>query len=175
MNAILTVQHTEKYKAILELHDRNKRIIRTEVFIGKNGVTQNHVEGDGKTPLGIYKLGTIFGTHSMKKLKIDNYIRINKNLYWVDDIKSKYYNKLVDITNTKKDWTSAEHLIEYPQQYEYAIEIKVNPNNIPGKGSAIFLHCSVEKPTSGCIAIDTKYMKKIIEYVNKNLNSIVIM
>ncbi|MDE5831152.1 MAG: hypothetical protein K2H53_06060 [Clostridia bacterium] len=56
-------------------------------------------------------------------------------MYWVDDPKSKYYNQLVNIKNIEKDWDSAEHLIDYPVQYEYLIEIKTNPNCIPGKGS----------------------------------------
>ena len=47
-------------------------------------------------------------------------------MYWIDDSKSKYYNKLVDITKTKKDWNSAEHLIDYPIEYEYLVEIKTN-------------------------------------------------
>lgn len=48
-------------------------------------------------------------------------------MHWVDDINSKFYNQLIDITKVKKDWNSSEHLIEYPKQYEYAIEIKTNP------------------------------------------------
>ena len=59
---------------------------------------------------------------------IDNnkieYKNIDEYLYWVDDINSKYYNQLVDSRNINKDWKSAEHLIEYPNEYEYVIEIK---------------------------------------------------
>ena len=47
------------------------------------------------------------------------------------------------------------------------IEIKTNPNNIPDKGSAIFLHCSNDKPTAGCIAVDRNVMKKIVENVDE--------
>lgn len=89
-------------------------------------------------------------------------------MYWVDDANSKYYNKLVNIFDVNKDWNSAEHLIDYPIQYEYLIEIKTNPNNIPGKGSAIFLHCTNNLPTAGCIAIDRESMKKIIENLEYN-------
>ena len=66
------------------------------------------------------------------------------------------------------DWKSAEHLIKYPKQYEYAIELKTNPNNIPRKGSAIFLHCSVNRPTAGCIAIEKEKMKEIFELLEKD-------
>jgi len=88
-------------------------------------------------------------------------------MYWVDDSKSKYYNQLVNISQVKKDWDSAEHLIDYPIQYEYLIEIKANPNNIAQKGSAIFLHCSNNTPTAGCIAIDRDSMKKIVENIDE--------
>lgn len=129
-------QFQRNSKAILTFYDKSNKIFYTEAFIGKNGITANKVEGDGKTPEGIFKIGLIFGTHSKEDIELNKnikYIKINKNLYWVDDIYSKYYNKLVDITKVNKDWTTAEHLIEYPRQYEYAIEIKTNSKNIPGK------------------------------------------
>lgn len=149
------------FKCLLE----NKEIFETEAFIGRNGFTEDKKEGDGKTPIGVYKTGILFGTHEILK---ENYVKINENLYWIDDINSKYYNQLVDITKTQVDWKSAEHLIKYPKQYEYAIELKTNPNNIPGKGSAIFLHCSVNRPTAGCIAIEKEKMKKIFEVLEKD-------
>lgn len=53
-------------------------------------------------------------------------------------------------------------------RYEYAVEIKTNENNIPGKGSAIFLHCSAERPTAGCVAIKSEIMKQIMEKIDEN-------
>ena len=144
---------------------KNIKIFETKAFIGKNGYAKAKKEGDGKTPIGIFETGILFGTHSLDK---ENYIKINENLYWVDDIESKYYNKLVDITRVSKDWKSAEHLIKYPKQYEYAIEIKTNPNNIPGNGSAIFLHCSIDKPTAGCISIEKENMERIFKMIERD-------
>ena len=82
-------------------------------------MTSNKKEGDGKTPKGIYELGLAFGMHDKKQISIDSsieYIQINENLYWVDDINSIYYNKLVDSRKVIKDLKSAEHLIEYPKK-----------------------------------------------------------
>lgn len=143
--------------------------IETVAYIGKNGATYCKKEGDGKTPIGEFDLGLIFGTHSKEEFKHKlniKYEQINENMYWVDDPKSKYYNTLVDSTKIKQDWNSAEHLIDYPKQYEYAIEIKTNPQNIPNKGSAIFLHCIENTYTEGCIAIDKSVMEEIIELIN---------
>lgn len=142
--------------------------IETNAYIGKNGVTKDKREGDGKTPLGEFELGFVLSMKPIEKSKEDNrYMKITKNMYWIDDSKSKYYNQLVDISKVKKDWNSAEHLIDYPIQYEYLIEIKTNPNNIPEKGSAIFLHCTNDKQTAGCIAINSNIMKKLIEKIDK--------
>ncbi len=142
--------------------------IETTAYIGKNGFTINKKEGDSCTPIGKFDLGLILGTHEKIKNKNCNYTKINSNMYWVDDCNSKYYNELVDITKVKKDWNSAEHLIDYPIQYEYLIEIKSNPFNIPNKGSAIFLHCSYNTATQGCIAIDRKEMEKIVNNIDES-------
>lgn len=157
----IIVNNINGHKATLTLYENSVRKIETEAFIGKNGATKDKIERDGKTPIGKYELGLCFGTHNKSEVLIENYIKINDFLYWVDDVKSKYYNQLVDIREVEKDWKTAEHLIEYPEQYEYAIEIKTNKNNIPRKGSAIFLHCSVGKPTSGCVAIEREKMQQI--------------
>ncbi len=157
---------TEKNKGILKYPKCN---IEQEAYIGKNGLTNEKEEGDQKTPIGKFELGIILNTQKNGKNKNNiPYTKITNNMYWVDDVNSKYYNQLVNIKEVEKDWERAEHLIEYKTQYEYLIEIKTNPNNIPNKGSAIFLHCTNNTPTAGCISIDTQIMKKIIENISKN-------
>ncbi len=155
----------EKNKAILRFP---KYDIETIAYIGKNGLTKDKREGDGKTPIGVFELGVILGTDQIVKNKNGlEYMCINEDMYWIDDPKSKYYNQLIIISKVQKDWNSAEHLIEYPIQYEYLIEIKANPNNIQGKGSAIFLHCVNQGVTEGCIAVNRKIMKELVENIDK--------
>lgn len=144
-----------------------KKIMYTKAYLGRNGVTKDKKEGDGKTPLGIYRLGPAFGLCENIQTKLD-YIQLDNCLYWVDDCDSKYYNKLVDIKKVQKDWISAEHLIEFQKQYEYSVVIAYNTKCIKGKGSAIFLHCSVEKPTSGCIAIQKEKMLELLNLLEKH-------
>ena len=166
MDNKIHVSLTGENKAILKFPKCN---IETIAYIGKNGLTSDKREGDGKTPIGEFELGIILGMHINGKNKNGlKYTQINKDMYWVDDPKSKYYNKLVNISKVEKDWNSAEHLIDYTIQYEYLIEIKTNPNNIQGKGSAIFLHCTNNKATAGCVAVDKETMKKIIENIDKD-------
>lgn len=156
----------EKSKGILKYPKCN---IEVEAYIGENGLTNKKEEGDKKTPIGEFKLGIILNTHKNgeNENKIQ-YSKITDSMYWVDDANSKYYNQLVKIGEVKKDWKSAEHLIEYKTQYEYLIEIKTNPNNIPNKGSAIFLHCTNGTPTAGCISVSSQAMKEIIKNISKD-------
>lgn len=137
MKNIIQVIQTEKSKAVLRYND----FIVEDVFIGENGTTSEKEEGDRKTPLGQFDLGVCFGVHDKENVKMDEsleYFKIDSNKYWVDDSNSKYYNQLVDVTKVKKDWNSAEHLIDFSRQYEYAIEIKANPENIPNKRKCCF-------------------------------------
>lgn len=161
-----------KDKAKFELYKKQKqkyiKILETIAYIGQNGTTLNKKEGDKKTPEGIFNLGIALGTKNTINNNKINYRKINKNLYWIDDIESNYYNQLVNVKNIKKDWKSAEHLIEYPEEYKYAIEIKSNPTNEKGKGSAIFLHCSKNKPTAGCVAIECSKMQEVINQIDNN-------
>ena len=155
------------------------------VEIGKNGVSNHTYEGSVTTPLGKFNLGIAFGTHD---LNINYpYIKISSSHYWVDDPNSKYYNNLVSlneyintfkypyIVNTnQKEFSSAEHLIDYPKQYEYAIYIEYNVDGEKyddgvGKGSAIFLHCLGDKGyTGGCVAIPKEEMLFILIFLDRN-------
>ncbi|MBQ8299729.1 MAG: L,D-transpeptidase family protein [Clostridia bacterium] len=148
----------------------NEIQLEAEAIIGRNGVTREKREGDGKTPLGEFGIGIVFGMYDREKIKLGDsleYVKINENLYWVDDSSSKYYNQLVDITKVDIDWKSAEHLIDYKVQYEFALEIKTNPENIPGKGSAIFIHCSNGSQTAGCIALPREKMIELLAKIDK--------
>ena len=167
---ILVRKSKEKEKAQFSFWVKKNELwveaIKTEAYIGKNGMTKNKIEGDGKTPIGKFCIGIAFGTH--EKIGKIEYKKINENMYWIDDASSKNYNQFIEKKTIENKIEHGEHLIEYPIEYEYAIEIKTNPQNIKGKGSAIFLHCSNNKPTGGCIAIDKKYMREILERIEKD-------
>ena len=112
MNII--VNQIGKSKARFEIYNDNKLILKTFALIGQNGITNNKVEGDKKTPIGTFKFGIAFGIHKKSDVEINNslkYIKLNENLHWVDDVNSSYYNQLVDISKTKRDFNSAEHLL----------------------------------------------------------------
>ena len=79
---------------------------RFKCSVGKSGFSRDKKEGDNKTPIGIFKLGSIYYREDKIKKPISklNTIKIKKNMGWCDDPKSKKYNKLIKI---KKDLREA--------------------------------------------------------------------
>ena len=139
----------------------------SEAFIGRDGLGLQS-EDDVKTPVGIFNFTKFFGIADDPGTK-KPYIKINESLYWVSDPKSPKYNQMVNIETFKDfDPKKGEHLIEQSVAYKYAMNINYNPTGIPGKGSAIFLHCANKyKYTMGCVALPEKNMLKVIKTANE--------
>ncbi len=137
--------------------------------IGKKGLAKNKIEGDKKTPVGIFSLGNLFyrkdrNAKPLTKLKC---VPIEKDMGWCDDVKSKkYYNKL---TKSSKN-IRHEKLFRRDYKYDFLIPINYNTKKtVIGKGSAIFIHLTKKfKPTSGCIAINKKDFLILLKLINKN-------
>ena len=136
--------------------------------IGLNGLTNNKVEGDKKTPMGTYSLGELFvRTDRIKNLKTKyKFIPIKKYMAWSDDPNDLEYNQLIETKNYHK-----ESLYRDDNIYNLILTINYNTNPvIPNKGSAIFLHVSTNdyKPTNGCIAINANDFIEILELIDIN-------
>ena len=135
--------------------------------IGKNGITRNKIEGDKKTPSGIFSIGYLYYRHDKfnkpdTKLKC---IPITKKMGWCDDPKNiKDYNKLIKIKKNIK----YEKLHRKDNKYDLLIPIFYNMKNIiPGKGSAIFIHLTNNyKSTLGCVALKKNDFLILLKLIN---------
>ena len=152
---------------------KNKNILFFNDFefkccIGKNGLTKNKIEGDKKTPIGVYNLGSLFyrkdrigiiNTKLKKKI-------ITKSMGWCDDIKNSKYNKLIRISKKK---IRHEKMYKKDNKYDLLIPIKYNMlKPIKNKGSAIFIHLTKNyKPTAGCIALKKNDFLILLKLINK--------
>ena len=168
-NQIITVVGNGGCSARISFHIKSnglwKQVLSTSGYVGRNGITYNKREGDGKTPAGIYGFGTAFGVAGNPGTSLQ-YKQITSNDYWVDDSNSQYYNKWVNTEIVSKDWNSAEHLIDYGNAYRYGVAINYNSSCIPGKGSAIFLHCSTGGGTAGCVSVPQNVMISLLNNIN---------
>lgn len=133
--------------------------------VGRNGITTEKAEGDGKTPAGTYGFNMAFGVKADPGSKLP-YHKIVKGDYWVDDSASPYYNRLVNTTVTPKSWNSAESLEGASPYYNYALSLDYNSDGEAGKGSAIFLHCftaSPDKGSAGCICLPEARVRELVQ------------
>ena len=136
--------------------------------VGKKGFSKNKYEGDNRTPIGKYALGSLYYRKDRKKiphtkLKV---LEIKKNMGWCYDINSRdKYNKLVNYNSKYK----AEKLFRNDYKYDYFIPIKYNWKNPKiGKGSAIFIHLTKNyKPTAGCIGLSEKDFLIMLKLINR--------
>lgn len=165
---LIFVKYKGKSKANIVLYEKVngkfKKVFTCAGYVGKNGIGKKR-EGDKKTPTGTYGFTKAFGIKKNPRSKI-KYIKLNKYHYWSGD--RRYYNQMIDIRKVKAS-RSGEHLIDYKPHYNYALAIDYNKNCVYKKGSAIFLHCTGSNPyTGGCVAVKQKYMKKIMQTVDKN-------
>tara|TARA_Y100000590_G_scaffold460163_1_gene618874 strand:- start:122 stop:613 length:492 start_codon:yes stop_codon:yes gene_type:complete len=151
---------------------KNKETLIFEDFnfrccIGKNGTTNNKIEGDKKTPKGLYSLGNLYfrKDKNFKPITKLKSLSINKKIGWCNDVRNKKYNRLIKIN--KKIKYEKMHRKDY--KYDYVIPIKYNTNNVRiGKGSAIFIHLTKNyKKTAGCIALNKKDLLILLKLINR--------
>ena len=140
------------------------------VNLGRSGVVSaaQKQEGDGATPAGLYKLRRAFGYESFSISM--PYIQVTKQHYWIDDVDSPFYNQLVVGKTAAKSY---ELMRRKDELYKLGLVIEYNTEPVvAGKGSAIFMH--VRKgpgvPTSGCVAMAEKDIKKILKWLKPEQN-----
>ena len=152
---------------------KNKTLIFDDFIfncsIGKKGLIKKKVEGDKKTPIGIFSLGNLYFRKDRNKKPLTKLkcIPIKKNMGWCNDVKSKkYYNKLIKINKKIRH----EKLFRKDYRYDFIIPINYNTKNIKiGRGSAIFIHLSKRLlPTAGCIALQKKDFLILVKIIDKN-------
>lgn len=137
--------------------------------VGRNGIAnkEEKIEGDGKSPNGLFELGRVFGYDELGPTSLD-YTQTNSEDKWIDDPEASDYNTYVRGNTSAK---SFEHLKLNSIDYKYCMVIEYNTKPVvKGKGSAIFFHLSDEKytPTSGCVAIAENDMLNYLQWLMPN-------
>ena len=136
------------------------------VVVGRSGSTEDKFEGDGKSPLGLHKIGHAFGVgEAPSGIKIP-YRKITLDDKFIDDPKSPEYNTWV-IGETKA--TSYEVMRRNDNQYDLGLVIDYNMHPVvANKGSAIFMHIweDSNKGTAGCVAMKRNDLEAILKWLD---------
>ncbi len=173
---IVAGMSTETTTATVSMHERDengewKQILSTPAFVGKNGLCadEDHKEGCGQTPMGVFKFNKAFGIADDPGCAIP-YIKVDEDTYWSGDAREgMHYNEMVDIKDFPDlQMDDSEHIMDYDYQYRYCLNISFNEDGTPGRGSAIFLHCfgPVKPYTGGCVALPENIMKIVMQRVD---------
>lgn len=150
-----------------------REVFQAAGFVGRGGIGDAKTEGDGKTPAGVYAFGRAFGVGENPGSLIP-YTQLTGSEFWVDDPNSPHYNMWVNGAVTPKDWNSAEDLYQQSIAYKYGLVIEYNTASIVrGAGSGIFLHCSLKKPTSGCVSVPEPFMIKLLRFIDGNTQIVI--
>lgn len=143
------------------------KVLSVDARVGKNGLVYDseRIEGDLKTPVGVYSLPYAFGTAADPGTKLP-YKPIDSNTYYDGQYGSPTYNDLVE---GKPDNDESEHMDIGP--YQYGLDIAFNPEQKAGKGNAIFLHCSTDSGyTAGCVSISPGDIVKLLQWIDPAQN-----
>ena len=163
----------EKTTAWVSMHEKDENgewhmIMSTPGFIGKNGLGKTQ-EGDGMTPVGTFTFNRAFGIAPDPGCAI-RYVQADEDTYWSGDVnEGMHYNELVSLKDLPElDRDNSEHILDYPYEYQYCLNISYNADGTPNAGSAIFLHCLGDrKPrTGGCVAIPMDQMYFVMQHVS---------
>ena len=173
--------------AKLECYEGSKLVYKDiNVNIGKNGLGVGlgvvplresatmplKKEGDKKAPMGVFRLSALFGYAQNKNYKMP-YLHISEKLICVDDSNSKDYNTIIMAKGNEK---SFEYMQRKDNQYKIGIVVQHNARAIAKRGSCIFIHIQKgkKKPTVGCTSMKEKTLVKIVKWLDKSKNPILI-
>jgi L,D-peptidoglycan transpeptidase YkuD (ErfK/YbiS/YcfS/YnhG family) len=132
-------------------------------------------EGDGRTPEGIFPLGTVFGYEPSFPTRMP-YRQAGVDDLWVDDVQAADYNRWVRRGATQA--ASFERMRRDDNLYKYGIIVEYNTNPvIKGQGSAIFFHLWKGKgmATAGCIALSEADLLRILKWLDPAAKPLVVM
>lgn len=157
-------------------------VTRVAIVVGRSGLAWDpavappvagptKAEGDGRSPAGVFGLGTAFGFVRAAEaawLKLP-YREVTPSLECVDDPASEFYNTLTDRAAVEPDWKSSEKMREIAPQYHWGVVVNYNvAPAVPRRGSCVFLHIGGEggKGTAGCTAMAESTIKAVMQWLD---------
>jgi L,D-peptidoglycan transpeptidase YkuD (ErfK/YbiS/YcfS/YnhG family) len=139
---------------------------RLRCALGTGGTTRWKREGDGASPVGSFALLQAY-------FRADRCLRPRTGLRlrpirpgdgWCDDPRDPLYNRPVRLPRA----TSHEEMWRQDGLYDVVVDIAWNRGPIiKGRGSAIFMHLARPgfAPTQGCVAVDPRAMRRLLEWI----------
>ena len=136
--------------------------------LGHSGLSAHKREGDGATPTGTFRFGpTMYGVEPNPGVAF-GYHRLACGDWWDEDPHSGQYNRFEHVACGAEPsfGGGSEALWRIVPQYRYFAVIDFNTQPvIAGHGSAIFLHVSTGRPTTGCISLPEPELLRTLRWL----------
>lgn len=173
---VVTVDRTRGHHARVAfwVHDGRRwgrELVAQDGRIGHGGLVaaQRRRQGTGTTPLGTFTLPSSFGMHRRATRWSLPYRTVRRGDYWVQDNASAHYNRYRNKRQGGFRWwlptsdpNSSERLLDYRRQYEWAIVMGFNRDQVRHRGSGIFLHVNGSGATAGCVSAPRWFVKRMM-------------
>ncbi len=148
---------------------------------GGHGSEPIKLEGDGKSPAGIFAVGALYGYEkAFGGQTLLPYQAVDRAWRCVNDSKSKYYNRVLSEKGVDVDWKEAEYMRRHDSLYRLVIAIDHNAifaGTPKAKGgSCIFFHVwrNPASPTIGCTAMPLASMKMLASWLDPAKNPVLV-
>jgi len=178
---VVTVNHRGGYQArvsywVLREGDWQRQFTTANGRIGYGGLVAptRREQGTGATPLGTYGLISAFGMHAADDRWQLRYRKVRRGDYWVQDNGSDFYNRYRNKRQGGFRWwlsssedNSSERLLDYRGQYEWAIVMDFNWDQVRRRGSGIFLHVNGSGATAGCVSAPRPFIRKLMARLDR--------
>jgi L,D-peptidoglycan transpeptidase YkuD (ErfK/YbiS/YcfS/YnhG family) len=137
--------------------------------VGYSGITTDKHEGDGATPAGIYDFeSTMYGNAPNPGVHF-GYWPLRCGDWWDEDSASPEYNRFVVVPCSEQhppfDNGASEALWTETAAYPSFAVINYNAGDVPGKGSAIFLHADIGGATAGCVSLPLGDLDEVLDWM----------
>ncbi|MDO9557999.1 MAG: L,D-transpeptidase family protein [Coriobacteriia bacterium] len=152
-------------------------VMSTSACVGKRGLVLDaeRVEGQLQTPIGTYSLPYAFGIAANPNTSGSSlaYERVGTNTYYDGNYGSATFNDQVEGVPSAGDNYEYMYL---PTAYKYGIDTNFNPEQKPGKGNAIFIHCNTGSGyTAGCVSIGESKMVELLRWLDRTQDPVVLI
>lgn len=152
------------------------------VLYGKNGLAwgrgirggeelgDRKREGDGRSPAGVFALGTIYGNDAALPAGADfPYHQVRERDAWPDDPQNPFYNQHVEVDLKQPPaWFATQRMRTGDAAYRWRVEIRHNADPVePGAGSATFFHIrrGETRRTSGCTTMAESALQDLVVWL----------
>jgi L,D-peptidoglycan transpeptidase YkuD (ErfK/YbiS/YcfS/YnhG family) len=153
--------------------------VRLPCALGRSGLAHDKSEGDGATPIGCFRLGSVwYRPDHGKRPRTGLHVRPTRpDDGWCDDPQDRRYNCPVRLPCR----ASHERMWRDDGLYDCVLDIRWNRGPIRrGRGSAIFLHVARQKPdgrgflpTEGCVALRPADVRKVLARMGRGTRILV--